>query len=146
MGITEENLKPCKCGCEAKLGKIDRPGLEHFLYFGECSTCWRRSEIRRSAEEAIAAWNAYVDPAPAPKWTDEVPTEEGRYWVYEPGQPNIIYPVRIFFKYGNNRKKIRMIIDELGEGTLKRFCERYPEVQWQPIPEPPLPAKQEETP
>ena len=140
MTITEkeQELKPCKCGC-GKLNCMDW-GVGWRV---KCTRCGTLSPTFATKAEAIAGWNNYVDPAPAPKWSDE-PEEEGWYWVLI-GQGRGMTLVNVF------EEEDELYVHHMGNPAFMPVSDYETTFHvhgWQyiPFPAPPLPAEQEETP
>ena len=143
MSLTEneQELKPCPFCKQVPSIKNTSAGL----FWVGCSNEWitpvhyKIATILFDTEaEAIAAWNNYVDPAPAPQWASEVPTKDGRYVV----------------RFDDMHYDIAVIIDTPVGGLymsrngervlLKDIVSDYPNMTWFPLP--PLPAEKEDTP
>ena len=139
-----KELKPCPFCKQVPSIKNTSAGL----FWVGCSNEWitpvhyKIATILFDTEaEAIAAWNNYVAPAPAPKWTDE-PEEEGWYWVLI-GQcrgmtlVNVVEEEDELFVHHRGNPEIMSVSDY--ETTFHVHGWLYI-----PFPEPPLPAEREE--
>ena len=97
-------------------------------------------------EKAVIEIAALVQSTLVQQWSSVVPKADGRYWVtYSIQNKPMLGYARILIHINNNRKKTKIIRTEYGEMTLKSFCENHPDARWQPLPEPPLPTKNEKT-
>jgi hypothetical protein len=140
----EQELKPCRCGKSDVEVYAIHTSDDKNMWSVCCNHCNSHMKYFRTKAEAIAAWNQYVAPVPAPQWTKEPPSKEGWYWVsyYYDGERRI--QIVEIYNDRHQRKCVRW------SGHIAYytdyFINRFQDVHWQPIPEPPLPAESEETP
>ena len=135
----EQELKPCKCGYkDVKCYRYKRRLKICPDWTVLCPVCGTRLTHFATRAEAIAAWNNYVDPAPAPKWTSEIPKDEGRYVVRF---DNMHYDIAVIIDAPAGRSYMGRNGDIV---LLKDIVSAYPNMIWFPLP--PLPAEKEDTP
>jgi hypothetical protein len=132
----EQELKPCRCGSDHVHTYVT---LGNNKWCVECCPCYSRLVNYDTEAEAIAAWNQYVDPAPAPQWTSNLPTEPGWYVVFC-GNELWKQPLRL---YKDDKGKLCVAKNRC---FFSDFVHLFDATCWLPIPEPPLPAETEETP
>jgi hypothetical protein len=114
------------------------------VWFLMCNDCGAQSGWKYNESDTIAAWNRRADDAP--KWSTEVPTEEGLYWLS--GYYTIPTVVNIYKKELNPhfwRKKEALFVEFLGIDSdamveLDTICsDGY--TSWQKINVPALPEE-----
>ena len=144
MTDTTEKLLLCPfCGSDA-----ERVFAEEYGYRAiECITCLAKME-GGTKEEVIDAWNRRA--AEKPKWTTEIPTEEGWYWMYSDVYPDYAeyeggcdMPALTQITSHNNRLHVMIYRKKIHASyCLKVFCQ-VDKPLWQKIDIPTLPEEGE---
>ena len=136
------------CGGDAEMIDTNTEG-----FYVQCEKCYVSTDFYDTPEEARAAWNRRT--GEMAEWTEEVPTEEGWYWLAIKDGDADWYAIVVEVEQSLGKYYVRshLFEDAVYQDMFQCWCDYETntenimaaddcEVRWRKIPTPPLPGKE----